>query len=81
MTEKDFAIANNKFYKFLQGKGPQKESDCALFQSKTGKYYLVVVKTIGFVDPMYLINDRYWFDFTKDFIGSEEWKLIYKRVM
>lgn len=79
MTEKDIATANDKFYKFLQANGPQKESDCALFQSKTGKYYLVIVKTIGFVDPLYVINDRYWYDITKEF--NEEWKLIYKRVM
>ena len=79
MTEKDIATANDKFYKFLQANGPQKESDCALFQSKTGKYYLVIVKTIGFVDTLYVINDRYWYDVTKDF--NEEWNLIYKRVM
>ena len=79
MTPKDIAISNDKFYKFLQANGPQKESDCALFQSKTGKYYLVIVKTIGFVDPLYVINDRYWYDVTKDF--NEEWNLIYKRVM
>ena len=81
MTQKDIALANDKFYKFLQVNGPQKESDCTLYQGKSGKYYLVVMKLIGNNEKLYLINDHFWYDFTEDFTENGEWKVIYKRVI
>ena len=81
MTGKDLAAANERFYQFLQKQGPSKETDCTVYMDKSGNYYLVICRFTGNGKVVYLINERFWYDYTEIFIETGEWTVIYQKHM
>lgn len=71
----------DRFYKFLLEEGPQKKGDCTLFEDKDGHYYLVIGQKDMKGQMVFVINDRFWYDYAKKWSDTgEKWTKIYEKI-
>ena len=52
------------------------EGGCAVYQATDDHYYLVTVVNAA-SGPLFLINDRFFYDYAKKYRDTKPWKLIY----
>ena len=65
----------NAFDDFLSA-SEIREGDCAVYQATDGNYYLVTVANAA-SGPLFIINDRFFYDYVKKYRDTRPWKLIY----
>lgn len=49
---------------------------CALYESSDKHYYLATIANTS-TGPLFLLNDRFFYDYTQTYEKTKPWKLIY----
>lgn len=74
MAEKDKL---HVFNDFLSESGIE-PGGCALYQSSDGHYYLAtLVKAAS--GPLFIVNDRFFYDYATKYEKTKPWKLLYTK--
>ena len=67
----------HKLNDFLSESGIE-PGGCAVYQANDGRYYMatLVVTSSG---PLFLINDRFFYDYAARYRDTQPWKLLYTK--